>query len=103
MVSTTLARVQQNLKTANVSANMFARIARSPVSTVTASFRGTHYAGSEEEARWLSLSVRLAALVEAAKPFECPKGNAEVLTALLESTPEKVRESVSTIFGREGE
>jgi hypothetical protein len=101
MVSTTLARVQQNLKAANVSENVFAKLLGAPVSTVTASFRGTHYAGAEEEARWLSLSVRIAALVEAAKPFECPRGSVEVLTALLESTPEKVRESVSAIFGRE--
>lgn len=102
MLSATMARTKVNLETAGVSASTFAQLAGVPLSSLTAALRGSHYFGGPEEARLLTVSVRLAALIEAAKPFECPKRNAEVLAALLESTPEKVRDCVGSIFGREG-
>ncbi len=100
MISTTLARVQSNLNAAGLSASVFAKIAGVPASSLTESFRGARYAGAQEEARWLTLSVRCLELINALRPLTMEKGAWEPLQMLLEvnKQPQEVRRAIGAVF-----
>jgi hypothetical protein len=105
MLTTTMARIQTNLESAQVSAAILAKLSGVPVSTLKEALADQRYLGAEKEAELLTLAVRVSSLVEAWKPMTFPKGDTESLRVLLESerTAAEIRKAVSTIFGRESE
>jgi hypothetical protein len=101
MLTATMSRVRTNLESAEISASVFAKVAAVPVSSLTAALRdGSHYFGGQEEARLLTLSVRLSEMVESLRPLQVGKGDAESLKVLLESekSPQEVRAHVAVLF-----
>lgn len=104
VITATMARTRRNLEGAEISAAMFAKLAGVPQSTLKEALQGLHYFGAEKEAELLTLSVRVAEIVESLKPLMFGKGDVESLRTLLDSQiePLQVREMVSRVFGREG-
>jgi hypothetical protein len=101
MLTATMSRVRTNLESAGVSASTFALLTGVPLSSLTAALRdGSHYFGGPEEARLLTLSVRVAELVESLRPLQVGKGDAESWKVLLhsEKSPQQVRAHVAVLF-----
>ncbi len=99
MISTTLARVKNNIEAAKLSVSVFAAIAGRPQATLATALYGRLYLGMEEEVRLLSLSVKCKAMIEALSPLTFKRSEQEVLAFLVEKrSPEEVHEVVTQLF-----
>jgi hypothetical protein len=82
-------------------ATWFARLAKVAPPSLHAALRGEHYLGGMVEADLQSLSLRVVALAEALRPLAPTSWEAwgELLGG--DVAPEKIREMVTSVFGRE--
>jgi hypothetical protein len=103
MVSTTLQRIDENLRAAGCSRALFSMVARVKPPTFGAAFQGLTNLGAEKEAALLTLSYRVREAAEACAPFSLPT-NAEKLRVLIDRlmdetlTVEEIKEKVSSLF-----
>jgi hypothetical protein len=103
MITTTMSRIRRHLESAQISAAVLAKLSGVPVSTLKEALADQRYLGGPEEARLLTLVVRVAEIVESLRPLTFAKGDVESLRVLLdgEVNPAQLREMVSRVFGRE--
>jgi hypothetical protein len=100
-----MGRIKAGVEAADISAAVLSRLSGIPQSTLKEALADQRYLGNKVEADLLTLVVRVSSLAEAWRPMVFARGDSESIRALLESEaePSKVREMVSTIFGRESE
>src|SRR6267154_4750273 len=100
MLSTTLMRIKSTLDVAGISTTIFAQVAGVPTTTLSDAFCDRRYMGSQKEAALLSKAVRVAAIVNALKPFTIEKvTGVAALKNLTESgkEPEEIQAIISLL------
>ncbi len=102
MASVTLARIDENVRTAGLSRGNFALICGLKPSTLSAAYNSIVNLGGPREAELLTISFRLVELREACKPFALPS-DANMVRQLVERvggavTMEQIRETISSLF-----
>jgi transcriptional regulator with XRE-family HTH domain len=102
MKTATMILTESFMRESGISAATLARMAGVSPTSLRDALRGESYLGAEREARILETASRVAKFKEALEPLDLPREWND-LAALLESTPEQVRECVGSIFQREGE
>ena len=100
MLSATMGRVKGLLKNRALSASMLAIVCDIPQVRLAAALRGTHYTGSEEEARILSLTMRCLKIIEAVLPFTVEAGDGYTLRQIVNNgrDPEEIRQIVMLLL-----
>src|SRR5437899_399339 len=99
MASVTLARIDENVRTAGLSRANFALVCGVKPSTLSAAYNSIVNLGGRREAELLTVSFRLVELREACKPFALPS-DASMVGQLVERvmsgevTMEQIRETV---------
>src|SRR6266481_9868648 len=103
MTSTTLARIDENVRAAGISRAAFAIVCGVKPSTLSAAYNSIVNLGGPREAELLTASYRLVELHAACAPFSLPS-NASMLRVLLEKiqdgrlSAEEIRRMVSSLF-----
>ena len=103
MISISLAKFRENLLAADVSHATAATLCGLKPSTLSSAFREIMNLGGPKEAELLTVSFRLLELREALTPLGMPEsvGVLEHLLARMKNgsiTPEKIRETVDSLF-----
>jgi len=97
-LTTTMMRIRNYLRDADISARAFAVLLGVPASAAKDALGARDYVGAEVEAAWLPIAARAAQFARAFQPhLTC---DADGLRCLLESevTPEEVRAAVESLF-----
>jgi len=97
-LTTTMARIRNVLRDANISARSFAALLGVPASAAKDALGGRDYVGGEVEAAWLPVAIRASRFAKAFGPhLVC---SAEGLRRLLEGdvSPEQVEAAVRNWF-----
>src|SRR6266481_8653938 len=103
MASVTLNRIDENLRTAELSRANFALVCGVKPTSLQSAFNGLMNLGGPREAELLTVSFRLVELREAVKPFSLPNDTNVVrqfVDRLMsgEVTMEQIREKISSLF-----